>query len=131
MKDYVRTQTIPETRKWFRTRYSLQPFAGNFSHDRKYARTDWLCRCKEAQVEEGRIMTGNCKVYGDLKSQFGDLQEDANLVEFFKAVLDRRDTLEDEDRKQHSAVVDARWDFGDKIPSSRPRDLHPIGSLQF
>ena len=45
-------------------------------------------------------MTGNCQVYGDLKSQFGDLQEDANLVEFFKAVLDRRDMLEDEDRKQ-------------------------------
>ena len=90
-------------------------------------------RCKEAQVEEGRIMTGNCKVYGDLKSQFGDLQEDANLVEFFKAVLDRRDTLEDEDRKQQpdNAVVDARCDFGDKMTSRRPRDSHPIGSYQF
>ena len=90
-------------------------------------------RCKEAQVEEGRIMTGNCKVYGDLKSQFGDLQEDANLVEFFKAVLDRRDTLEDEDRKQQpdNAVVDARCDFGDKITSSRPRDSRPTGSYQF
>ena len=43
-------------------------------------------------------MSGNCSVYGDLRSQFGDLGEDQNLVEFFRAVLDRRDRLEDEDR---------------------------------
>ena len=100
INDYVRNQTISETRKWFRTRYSLQPFKGNFTHDRKYAHTDWLCRCKEAKEEEGHILSEKCKVYGDLWSQFGDLQENKNLVEFFKAVLDRQDTLKDEDRKQ-------------------------------
>ena len=101
-KDYISSQTIPETRKWFRTRYSLQPFAGNFSHDRKYAKSDWLCRCQEAIENESHITSGSCKVYGDLSSQFGDLHEDKNLVEFFNAVLDRRDSLEDKDKKQQS-----------------------------
>ena len=45
---------------------------------------------------------GKCEVYRDLKSQFGDLGEDKNLVDFFRAVLDRRDDLEEEDRKQQS-----------------------------
>ena len=99
-KDYIYSQTISDTRKWYRTRYFLQLFAGNFSHDKKYAKSDWLCRCQEAIEEEVHISSGKCKVYGDLSSKFGDLQEDKNLVEFFTAVLDRRDRLEDEDRKQ-------------------------------
>ena len=37
-------------------------------------------------------------MYGDLIENFGDLTEDNNLVEFFKAVLDRRDTLDEEER---------------------------------
>ena len=52
--------------------------------------------------EEGHILSGSCEVYGDLKSQFGDLNEDKNLVDFFRAVLDRRDELEDEDRQQQA-----------------------------
>ena len=43
-------------------------------------------------------MSGNCLVYSDLRSQFGDLREDKNLVNYFRAVLNRRDTLEEEDR---------------------------------
>ena len=30
--------------------------------------------------------------------EFGDLREDNNLVDFFKAVLDRRDSIEEEER---------------------------------
>ena len=43
-------------------------------------------------------MSGTCKVYGDLSQHFGDLNEDKNLVTFFKAVLDRRDLLEEEEQ---------------------------------
>ena len=51
-----------------------------------------------AKAEEGHIVSGNCSVYSDLQSQFGDLGEDQNLMQFFWAVLDRRDRLEEEDR---------------------------------
>ena len=36
-------------------------------------------------------------VYGDLKNGFGNLEEDMNLVQFFRGVLDRRDSLEQRD----------------------------------
>ena len=44
-------------------------------------------------------------MYGELSSQFGDLQEDKILVQYFQAVLDRRDILEEEDRRQHSSTA--------------------------
>ena len=127
-KEDMKNQTIRDTIEWFKTRFGLQPFAGNFSHDRQYAKSDWLCRCKTSREEEGHITSGNCEVYGDLKSQFGDLSEDKNLVDFFRAVLDRREDLEEEDRKQQSsaAAVIARPDCGDMGRTSRLGDLHPI-----
>ena len=47
-------------------------------------------------------MSGQCPVYGGLRTQCGDLGEDRNLVAFFTAVLDMRDKLEEEDRRQQS-----------------------------
>ena len=37
-------------------------------------------------------------MYGDLRINFGDLDEDENFVSSFTAVLDGRDLLEEEDR---------------------------------
>ena len=44
-----------------------------------------------------------------MRTQFGDLGEDENLVNYFQAVLDKREELEDEDRSQQSltAAIDA------------------------
>ena len=89
-KQYLKDTNIEDTREWFKTRFGLQPFAGNFSHDRRYAKSNWLCRCKSVREEESHITSGSCEVYGDLTDQFGDLSEDQNLVDFFRAVLDRR-----------------------------------------
>ena len=41
-------------------------------------------------------------MYGGLRTQFGDLGEDRNLVAYFTAVLDRREELEEEDRTRQS-----------------------------
>ena len=101
-KEYLDNQNIINTRNWFKTRYGLQPFAGNFSHDRRFAKSDWLCRCKATKENKSHLASGSCEVYGDLNSQFGDLGEDKNLVEFFQAALQRRETLEDSDRMWQS-----------------------------
>ena len=84
-----------------------------------------MCRCKKEVEEEGHIVSGQCDVYGDLKSKFGDLQEDKNLVKYFQAVLDRRDSLEEEDRRQQSstAAVGARSNPGNGDRTSQPRDV--------
>ena len=107
--------------------YRLPEF---FSHNKKYAKTEWLCQCKREKEEEGHILSGKCNVYSDLISQFGDLAEDKNLVQFFQAVLDRREELEEEDRRQQSltAAVIARPDHGNVDRTSRPGDLYPIGT---
>ena len=61
-----------------------------------------FCRCKASVEDEGHIVCGVCSVYGGLRTQFGDLGEDQNLVAFFTAVLDRRDELEEDDRTRQS-----------------------------
>ena len=102
-QSYIESSTIGEARNYFKTRFGLQAFAGNYSHDKKrFARTDWLCRCQAAIEDEGHIVSGQCPVYGGLRTQFGDLGEDSNLVAFFTAVLDRREELEEDDRMQQS-----------------------------
>ena len=97
-KEYTLHKYISDTRDHFRARFGLTAFAGNYSHDRKYAKSDWLCRCRRSSETESHLMSAGCPVYGDLIENFGDLTEDNNLVEFFKAVLDRRDTLDEEER---------------------------------
>ena len=123
-KSYIGTQNIKNCRSWFRTRFGLTFFAGNYSHSKQYSKTNWMCRCGLEREEEGHIILGQCEVYSDLRSQFGDLKEDKNLVMYFQAVLDRRDNLEEEDRRQQSstAAVGARSVSGNGDGTSQPRD---------
>ena len=100
-KKYILHKNISDTRDHFRARFGLTAFAGNYTHDRKYAKSDWLCRCRRSSETESHLMSGGCSVYGDLIENFGNLTEDNNLVQFFKAVLDRRETLDEEERLQN------------------------------
>ena len=131
-KDYIGSKTIQDSRKWFRTRFGLHKFAGNYKHNNKFAKSSWLCGCRGAVEEEGHIVSGHCEVYSDLRKQFGDLGEDKHLVNYFQAVLDRREELEEEDRTQQAfnAAVVASDDSGDSFVASHPRELHPIGMTE-
>jgi hypothetical protein len=101
-RPYISNTKIKEVRQWFLTRYGMQPFAGNFSHDKKYAKSQWLCRCQEAREEEGHLLSGSCPVYGDIRAGYGDLREDGELVAFFGEVLERREELEEEERSREA-----------------------------
>ena len=57
--------------------------------------TGGLCRCKEAREEESHLLSGQCKVFGDLAEGFSDFSNDESLVQLFSAVLDRRDQLDE------------------------------------
>ena len=96
-KQYIIQKNIGDTRYLFRARFGLTDFAGNYSHNRKFAKSDWLYLCQLSNESESHLLSGKCSVYGDLKESCGDLKEDDNLVSFFKAVLDRRDYLEEEE----------------------------------
>ena len=72
----------------------MQPFAGNYSPDQRYKRSDWLCLCLESREDEAHLTSGQCTVYGDLALKYSDLTDDENLVELFSEVLARRDQPE-------------------------------------
>ena len=83
---HVRTQ--------YKSRFGLQSFAGNYSHDRRLERTGWLCKCEELREDKSHILSGQCKVYGDLIDRYQDFTEDENLVQLFSEVLARRAELD-------------------------------------
>ena len=103
-KEYLTHKNIGDTRKVFRARFGLTDFAGNYTHNRKFAKSDWLCLCQQSNESESHLLSGKCIVYGDLKESFGDLKEDDNLVSFFTAVLDRRDYLEEEESSVYDTL---------------------------
>ena len=93
-KDYLSLKNIYNVRKQYRTRFGLQAFAGNYSHDNRFAKTSWLCLCQQSREEESHLLLGQCHVYGDLNEKYSYLTEDDQLVQFFSDVLARRDALE-------------------------------------
>ena len=64
------TRNIENARNKFRARFGLTDFAGNYTHIKKYAKTDWLYLCQQSNESESHLMTVKCKVYGDLKENF-------------------------------------------------------------
>ena len=101
-KIYINNEKIEYVRDMFRTRFGLQPFAGNYSNDRRFLRTNWLCRCKVSREEESHLMSGNCEVYGEIRGKYDNLEDDENLVQFFTEVLQMRDELDEKEKNQHS-----------------------------
>ena len=90
---YIQQNKIHVVREQCRTRWGLLPFAGNYSKDKRFAKTSWLCVCGEER-EEQHLISGHCKVYGDLTHKYDNLAEDNQLVQFFEEVLARREDLE-------------------------------------
>ena len=92
-KPYFSLKTPSQTRDMFATKVFMKPWAGNFRHDRRFARTAWMCRCGGSVEREEHIVTA-CPMYQDLRQKHGDLAEDANLEAFFREALARRDEFD-------------------------------------
>ena len=50
-KDYVTHGLHHRVRQQFATRVSMLPFAGNYSRDKRFLRTQWMCRCSQFREE--------------------------------------------------------------------------------
>jgi hypothetical protein len=102
-KAYISNSLIGDVRQCYRTRVGLLPFAGNYSHDKRFAKTNWLCRCQESKEDEQHLMSGKCPAYNDIFEKYDNLDDDGNLVNYFKDVLERRelmDKLEEEEEEE-------------------------------
>jgi hypothetical protein len=95
-KDYLKKKNIFHVRIQYRSRFGMQDFAGNYSHDIRYQGTRGLCKCQESREDEPHLLSGQCKVYGDLVEKYPDLTSDESLVQLFTDVLERRDQLDRE-----------------------------------
>jgi hypothetical protein len=104
-KPYMSNQTISKVRQYFYTRVKMQPFGGNYSKDKRFSKTEWMCRCAEDREEESHLLSGNCSVYGDLREKYNDLESDENLVKFFSEVLARRESLEEAEREERGLAA--------------------------
>jgi hypothetical protein len=104
-KDYISNNKISEVRKWYRTRVGLLPFAGNYSKDRRFARTNWMCRCLAVKEEEPHIVSGDCPVYSDIHERYENLNDFTELVGFFKEVLERRDLVDKLEEEEEALAV--------------------------
>ena len=100
-KDYIYKKSIHDVRIQYRTRYGLQRFAGNYSNNKSFLRSNWLCKCLKSREVESHIMSGKCSVYGDIAQKYTDLTEDENLISLFTEVLARRDEL---DKQENNPV---------------------------
>ena len=52
--------------------------------------------------------------YDDIREKYSDLENDDNLVPFFKEVLDRRDKVRDEEEKQEKEERKKRMMMSDQ-----------------
>ena len=91
-KEYLQNKCISEVRNIYRTRYGQRDFAGNFSKDNKYRKTNWMCQCGQSKEQEIHIISGQCPVYSDIREKYLDFSNDEDLVSYFDEVLARRTT---------------------------------------
>ena len=82
----------------------MNPFAGNFSNDYRFSRTNWLCRCLESKEDENHLISGNCEVYKDIRTKYENLENLEDLLNFFNEVLERRDKLDDEENISSNTI---------------------------
>ena len=93
-KDYIEEKNISEVRNIYRSRFGQRAFAGNFSHDNKYSKTNWMCKCEKSKEKEKHITSYSCPVYADIRANYQDFNEDEDLVAYFNQVLERRDMID-------------------------------------
>ena len=93
-QEYSDNLDIATTRNWFKTRFSLQPFGGNFSHDKRFSKSNWLCHCKATKEDESHLVSGHCEVWRPYRRQ-----------EFGRILSSSSSTLEEKDMVGQSETV--------------------------
>ena len=94
-QEYIVKEKLYIGRKIFKARYGMTDFAGNFKNNLKFKKTGWLCICKEEIEHENHLLSGKCKVYGDINEKY-KTKDDKSLMTFFEEVLTKRLELEEQ-----------------------------------
>ena len=81
-KNYVTKNKVGEVRNIFKARVGMSEFADNFSKDKRFMRTNWLCRCGDQRESESHILE-ECLVYEDIRNEYENINDDTQLASFF------------------------------------------------
>ena len=54
-KDYISKKNIFDVRIRYRSRFGLLAFAGNYQNEKRFANSNWLCRCTKAREDESHL----------------------------------------------------------------------------
>ena len=100
IKDYIKQKSINKVRDTFATRVMMLKFAGNYSHDERFRKSNWLCEACDLQITEDQVHITQCSGYTDLKVSRDIEFNNDDLVSFYQDVLARRDEIDKEKRKQ-------------------------------
>jgi hypothetical protein len=90
MKKYAKEGSLFSVRNTWKVRSYMLDVAGNYSHHNKYQATRWMCQACSLQVREDQDHLTQCQGYADLV-QDKDLNVDAELIDFFRLVMARRE----------------------------------------
>ena len=75
----------------FKATVGMTEFADNFGKDKRFIRTNWLCRCGGKRESEDHV-TKECPVYDDIRIEFEDLHDDTQLASFFNKMCWKEET---------------------------------------
>ena len=89
-KNYIIKNKVGKVRNIFKARVGMSEFADNFSKDKRFMRTNWLCRCGDQRESESYILE-ECVVYEDIRNEYESINDDTQLALFYAKVLERRD----------------------------------------
>jgi hypothetical protein len=117
-KTYMSESLIGEVRKWYRTRVGMLPFAGNYTHDKRFARTDWMCRCETSKENEPHLRSGECPIYNDLIEKYTNLDDDKELLNYFQEVIKRRDMIDDINEEEKREEEERAAEIPPLMPAS-------------
>ena len=95
MKPYMKLKLLRDVRDQFYGQTFMLPFADNFSNDKRFQWCNWNCVGCDGSVRESQCHVTSCDGYRDLLDVH-DIQTDDGLVDFYRAVLDRRDEWQEE-----------------------------------
>ena len=105
IKDYTKNKCLRDVREKYAERNFELPFAGNYLHYKRFLRTEWLCLACDGEerdgemrkvIEEPEHIASRFPGYEDLGQHY-DIETDEGLVEFYRAVIKRRDDSNDND----------------------------------
>ena len=66
----------------------------------QFEKTQFMCKCEEAREDERHVTSRDCPAYADIREQFSELNDDKELMRYFKMVLTRRDELDSQKERE-------------------------------